>query len=59
MRPDQHQPLGPGQGTAARALLWGELLWGELQCGCAPAGHHGATRDPKIRLASLAAFHVT
>lgn len=55
MRPDQRQPLGPGQGTTAGALL----LWGELQCGCAPAGHHGATRDPKIRLASLAAFHVT
>lgn len=54
MRPDQRQPLGPGQGPAARALLWGEL-----QCGCAPAGHHGATRDPEIRLASLAAFHVT
>lgn len=54
MRPDQRQHLGPGQGTTA-----GALLWGELQCGRAPAGHHGATRDPKIRLASLTAFHVT
>lgn len=40
MRPDRRRPLSSGQGPAA-----GALPWGELQCGRAPAGCHGATRD--------------
>lgn len=40
MRPDWRRPLGSGQGPAA-----GALSQGELQCGRAPVGRHGATRD--------------